>query len=115
MCSQSWNIEDIYLASDVPAILKYVSEDLVKIPVCVELASEFRYCEPLLDKAGLVSIVSQSGETADSLAAPRKVKAKVIKTLAIVNVVGSSIAREADNVFYTLARTRNSSGNYKGI
>lgn len=82
---------------------QYVIEDLAKIPVRVELASEFRYRRPLLDKNGLVIIVSQSGETADSLAALREAKAKGIKTLAIVNVVGSSIAREADNVFYTLA------------
>ena len=78
-------------------------EDLVQIPVRVELASEFRYRKPLLDKNGLVIIISQSGETADSLAALREAKSRGIKTLAIVNVVGSSIAREADNVFYTLA------------
>ena len=69
----------------------------------MELASEFRYRKPLLDKNGLVIIISQSGETADSLAALREAKSRGIKTLAIVNVVGSSIAREADNVFYTLA------------
>ena len=69
----------------------------------MELASEFRYRKPLLDKNGLVIVVSQSGETADSLAALREAKEKGIRTLGIVNVVGSSIAREADNVFYTLA------------
>jgi glucosamine--fructose-6-phosphate aminotransferase (isomerizing) len=69
----------------------------------VELASEFRYRKPLLDKNGLVIVISQSGETADSLAALREAKNRGIKTLGIVNVVGSSIAREADNVFYTLA------------
>ena len=79
---------------------QYVIEDLVRIP---ELASEFRYRRPLLDPNGLVIIISQSGETADSLAALREAKALGVKTLAIVNVVGSSIAREADNVFYTLA------------
>ena len=69
----------------------------------MELASEFRYRKPLLDKNGLVIVVSQSGETADSLAALREAKSRGISTLAIVNVVGSSIAREADHVFYTLA------------
>lgn len=82
---------------------QYVIEDLAKIPVRVELASEFRYRTLLLDKKGLVILVSQSGETADTLAALREAKSMDIRTLAIVNVVGSSIAREADNVFYTLA------------
>lgn len=82
---------------------QYVFEDLARIPVRVELASEFRYRNPILDKNGLAIIVSQSGETADSLAALRECKARGIRTLAIVNVIGSSIAREADNVFYTLA------------
>ncbi len=82
---------------------QYVLEDLAGIPVRVELASEFRYRSmPLLQDA-LAIIISQSGETADSLEALRKMKASGIKTLAIVNVVGSSIAREADHVFYTLA------------
>ena len=76
---------------------------MAKIPVRVELASEFRYRKPLLDKDGLVIVISQSGETADSLAALREAKIKGICTLGIVNVVGSSIAREADKVFYTLA------------
>ncbi len=80
-----------------------VFEDLAKIPVRVELGSEFRYRKPLLDKNGLVVVISQSGETADSLAALREAKDHGVKTLAIVNVVGSSIAREADSVFYTLA------------
>ena len=69
----------------------------------VELASEFRYRRPILDKNALAIIVSQSGETADSLAALREAKEHGVRTLGIVNVVGSSIAREADNVFYTLA------------
>ena len=90
-------------AYHVGMVAQYVIEDLVKIPVRVELASEFRYRKPILDPNGLVIIVSQSGETADSLAALRETKAQGIRTLAIVNVVGSSIAREADNVFYTLA------------
>ena len=84
-------------------VAQYVTEDLAKIPVRVELASEFRYRKPLLDPDGLVIVISQSGETADSLAALRLAKDKGLKTLGIVNVVGSSIAREADNVFYTLA------------
>ena len=82
---------------------QYVIEDLARIPVRVELASEFRYRNPILDKNTLVIVVSQSGETADSLAALREAKLRGNKTLGIVNVVGSSIAREADNVFYTLA------------
>ena len=79
------------------------SIDLEKIPVRVELASEFRYRDPLVPENTLVVIISQSGETADSLAALRKAKEQGAKTLAIVNVVGSTIAREADYVFYTLA------------
>ena len=82
---------------------QYIIEDLAKIPVRVELGSEFRYRNMLLDKKGLVVVISQSGETADSLAALREAKEKGVRTLAIVNVVGSSIAREADHVFYTLA------------
>ena len=76
-------------------------EDIAKIPVRVELASEFRYRKPLLSKKQLVMVISQSGETADSLADLRLAKEKGCKTLGIVNVVGSSIAREADYVFYT--------------
>ena len=82
---------------------QYVIEDLASISVRVELASEFRYRTLLLDEHDLVIIVSQSGETADSLAALRESKEHGAKTLAIVNVVGSTIAREADHVFYTLA------------
>ena len=82
---------------------QYVIEDLARIPVRVELASEFRYRTLLLDEHDLVLIVSQSGETADSLAALREAKEQGAKTLAIVNVVGSTISREADYVFYTLA------------
>ena len=101
-------ISQIYIvacgsAYHVGVTAQYVMEDLAKIPVRVELASEFRYRKPLLDEKGLVIIISQSGETADSLAALREAKSRGIRTLAIVNVVGSSIAREADNVFYTLA------------
>jgi len=82
---------------------KYVIEDLAEIPVNAEVASEFRYKKILLDKDAIVVIISQSGETADSLAALRAVKELGIRTLAVVNVVGSTIAREADNVLYTLA------------
>ena len=90
-------------AYHVGVAAQYVIEDLARIPVRVELASEFRCRKPMLDPNGRVIIISQSGETADSLAALREAKSKGIRTLAIVNVVGSSIAREADNVFYTLA------------
>lgn len=82
---------------------KYVMEGLARIPVEVDIASEFRYRHPILDKNSLVIVISQSGETADSLAALRLAKEEGIKTLGIVNVVGSSIAREADNVMYTWA------------
>ncbi len=90
-------------AYHVGMVTQYVMEDLARIPVRVELASEFRYRRPILTKDTLVIVVSQSGETADSLAALREAKNHGVKTLAIVNVVGSSIAREADYVFYTLA------------
>lgn len=93
-CGSAWH---------VGMVAQYVFEDLAHIPVRVELASEFRYRKPLLSPHTLVVVISQSGETADSLAALRLAKDKGVKTLAIVNVVGSSIAREADYVFYTLA------------
>ena len=82
---------------------QYVIEDLADVPVRVELASEFRYRKMLIDKDALVVVISQSGETADTLAALRAAKEHGVKTLAVVNVVGSTIAREADNVLYTLA------------
>ena len=82
---------------------QYVIEELTDLPVRVELASEFRYRKARLTPGALVIIVSQSGETADSLAALRMAKEKGLKTMAIVNVVGSSIAREADYCMYTLA------------
>ena len=82
---------------------KYVFEGLARIPVEVDLASEFRYRNPILEKGELLIIISQSGETADSLAALRLAKEHGITTLGIVNVVGSSIAREADKVMYTWA------------
>ena len=90
-------------AYHVGLVAQYVIEDLAKIPVRVELASEFRYRNPILDQTHLVVVISQSGETADTLAALREAKKKGVKTLAIVNVVGSSIAREADYIFFTLA------------
>ncbi|WP_075721247.1 glutamine--fructose-6-phosphate transaminase (isomerizing) [Roseburia sp. 499] len=82
---------------------KYVMEDMARIPVEVDVASEFRYRNPILEEGALVIIISQSGETADSLAALREAKERGVKTLGIVNVVGSSIAREADSVMYTWA------------
>ena len=93
-CGSAWH---------VGMALQYVIEDLTRIPVRVELASEFRYRNPILDTHQLVIVISQSGETADTLEALRLAKRNGIRTLGIVNVVGSSIAREADNVFYTLA------------
>ena len=82
---------------------KYVIEAMARIPVEVDLASEFRYRQPILDEETLVIVISQSGETADTLAALREAKCHGAKTLAIVNVVGSSIAREANHVLYTWA------------
>ena len=101
-------ISQIYIvacgsAYHVGVVAQYVIEDLAKIPVRVDVASEFRYRRPILKSDDLVIIISQSGETADSLAALRLAKEKGVKTLAIVNVIGSTIAREADSVFYTLA------------
>ena len=101
-------ISNIYIvacgsAYHVGCCTQYVIEDLAGIPVRVELASEFRYRHLPLMKDGLVILISQSGETADTLAALRNSREKGLRTLAIVNVVGSSIAREADHVMYTLA------------
>ena len=90
-------------AYHVGVVGQYLMEDFSRIRCRVEVASEFRYRNPILDKNDLVVVISQSGETADSLAALRMAKEKGAKTLGIVNVVGSSIAREADNVLYTLA------------
>ena len=83
--------------------LQYVIEDLAGIPVRIELASEYRYRETVLSKDTLCIIISQSGETADSIAALRKAKEHGLRTLSVVNVVGSTIARESDHVFYTMA------------
>lgn len=82
---------------------RYIIEELARIPVETDVASEFRYRDPILGKKDLVILISQSGETADTLAALRLAKQKGVMTLAIVNVVGSSIAREADKVMYTWA------------
>ncbi len=102
------SVQQVYIigcgsAYHVGVVTQYVIEDLARVPVRVELASEFRYRNPLIPENALAIIISQSGETADSLAALRLAKEKGMKTMAIVNVVGSSIAREADFVFYTLA------------
>ena len=93
-CGSAWH---------VGMAAQYVIEDLARVPVRVELASEFRYRRLLLDENALAVVISQSGETADSLAALREAKRLGVRTLAVVNVVGSTIAREADNVLYTLA------------
>lgn len=105
---QICNISRIYIAAcgsayHVAMIGKYTLEKLLKIPVEPCLASEFRYSDPLLDESTLVLIISQSGETLDSMAALREAKKRGAKTLSIVNVIGSSIARESDIVLYTWA------------
>ena len=91
-CGSAWH---------VGMACQYVIEDLTDISVRVELASEFRYRKPRFRADTLVLVISQSGETADTLAALRLAKENDVPTLAIVNVVGSSIAREADHVIYT--------------
>lgn len=101
-------IEQIYIvacgsAYHVGIAAQYIIEDFAGVPVRVDLASEFRYRKPLLKKSDLVIVISQSGETADSLAALRLAVDQEIPTLAIVNVLGSSIAREAGDVLYTYA------------
>ncbi len=102
------SVQQVYIigcgsAYHVGVVTQYVIEDLARVPVRVELASEFRYRNPLIPENALAIIISQSGETADSLAALRLAKEKGMKTMAIGYVVGSSIAIEADFVFYTLA------------
>jgi glucosamine--fructose-6-phosphate aminotransferase (isomerizing) len=102
------NVNKIYMsacgtASYAAGIGKSVIESICRIPVFTDIASEFRYNNPIIDEKTLVIVVSQSGETADTLAALRLAKEKGAKTLAVVNVVGSSIAREADYVLYTVA------------
>ena len=93
-CGSAWH---------VGMVSQYVLEDLAELPVRVELASEFRYRKLPIEPGTLVIVISQSGETADSLAALRRAKADGLHTLAVVNVVGSTIAREAEHVLYTLA------------
>lgn len=102
------NIDKIYIVACGTAyyagqVGKYLIEKMARIPVISEVASEFRYKDPLIDEKTLLIVVSQSGETADTLAAMNLAKEKGARVLAIVNVVGSSIARKADDVFYTLA------------
>ena len=102
------NIDKIFITACGTAyhagmVAKYLFEHMAKIPVEVEFASEFRYRKPLVDEHTLVMVISQSGETADTLAALREAKNKGAHVLAIVNTVGSSIAREADDVIYTWA------------
>ena len=90
-------------AYHVGVVGKYIIEGMVRIPVEVSVASEFRYCDPIVDENTLVILISQSGETADTIAAMREAKRLGARTFAIVNAVGSSIAREADDVLYTWA------------
>lgn len=102
------SLEQIYIAACGSAyhtgvVAQYLMEELARIPVRVELASEMRYRKLPMNKKSLLIVISQSGETADTLAAMREAKEEGVKTLAIVNVEGSSIAREADYVFLTMA------------
>ena len=102
------NIERVYIvgcgsAYHVAMAAKYVLEDMTQVPVEIDIESEFRYRNPILVKNSLVVIISQSGETADSLAALRLAKEKGVAVLGVVNVVGSSIARESDHTLYTYA------------
>ena len=102
------NIERVYIvgcgsAYHVAMAAKYVLEDMTQVPVEIDIASEFRYRNPILLKNSLVVIISQSGQTADSLAALRLAKEKGVAVLGVVNVVGSSIARESDHTLYTYA------------
>lgn len=102
------NISRLYIvacgsAYHVGVVGRYVIEKLARIPVSVEVASEFRYCSPIIDDKTLVILVSQSGETADTIAAMRESKKMGARTLAVVNAVGSTIAREADDLLYTWA------------
>ena len=102
------NIERVYIvgcgsAYHVAMAAKYVLEDMTQVPVEIDIASEFRYRNPILVKNSLVVIISQSGDTADSLAALRLAKEKGVAVLGVVNVVGSSIARESDHTLYTYA------------
>ena len=102
------NVSRVFLVAcgtsyHVGAVAKYAFEKLLRLPIEVDVASEFRYREPILDERTLVIIISQSGETADTLAALREAKRQGARTLSIVNVVGSTIANESDDVLYTWA------------
>lgn len=102
------NIDRIYViacgtAYHAGVVGKYVIEKLARIPVEVDIASEFRYRDPMIDKNTLMIVLSQSGETADTLAALREAKSMGARVIAITNVVGSSVSREADDVLYTWA------------
>lgn len=102
------NIKRIHVAAcgsayHVGMVAKYVIEELARIPVNVDIASEFRYRNPIFQEGDVLIVISQSGETADTLAALREAKKNGVKTISIVNVVGSSIAKETDNVLYTKA------------
>lgn len=107
-CETMRNVSRIFIIAcgssyHVGVVAKYNIEKLARVPVEVVLASEFRYCDPIIDANTLVICISQSGETADTLEAVREAKARGAKTLGIVNVEGSSIARESDLVIYTKA------------
>jgi glucosamine--fructose-6-phosphate aminotransferase (isomerizing) len=91
-CGTSWH---------AGSVGKYMLEELIRTPVIVDIGSEFRYRDPIIDKSDLFIMISQSGETADTLAAAREAKSKGAKVISIVNVVGSSLARESDGVLYT--------------
>lgn len=102
------NMDRLYIvacgsAYHVGVVGKYVIEEMTRIPVEVSVASEFRYCNPIITERTLVVLISQSGETADTIAAMREAKRLGARTFAIVNAVGSTIAREADDVLYTWA------------
>ena len=99
----------------VGVVAKYAFERLLKIPLEVDVASEFRYRDPILDDKTLVIIISQSGETADTLAALRMAKKRGCRILSIVNVVGSTIANESDDVLYTLGRPGDCRGLHQGL
>ncbi|MBQ7480481.1 MAG: glutamine--fructose-6-phosphate transaminase (isomerizing) [Lachnospiraceae bacterium] len=101
-------VSDIYISAcgsayHVGMVAQYIIEKLARVPVRVELASEFRYRNPIMGPDSMVIAISQSGETADTLAAIREAKSRGVKTMGIVNVVGSTIARESDHVMYTMA------------
>ncbi|MCX7695898.1 MAG: glutamine--fructose-6-phosphate transaminase (isomerizing) [Caloramator sp.] len=102
------NIDKIYIVACGTAyhaglVGKYVIEKLARIPVEVDIASEFRYRDPIINERTLMMVISQSGETADTLAALREAKNRGARVIAITNVVGSSVAREADDILYTWA------------